>query len=73
MRKQPSLLLDKPVWSHFLQEAGGATLHYSSRCEKFARAWFLNNSQKNIKKSLAQEVRQKGNCLERRIIFYSSK
>ncbi len=48
-------------------------MHYSSRCEKFALATFFNNSQKNIKKSLAQEVCQKRNILVCRIFFYSAK
>ncbi len=35
--------------AHVSHDAGGATLHYSSRCEKFVLARFLN-TQKNIKK-----------------------
>ncbi len=50
--------------AHFSHEAGGAAMHYSSRCEMFALARFLNNSQKNIKKSLAQEM-------VRRAIFWN--
>ncbi len=45
--------------AHFPHEASGATMHYSSRCEEFVLAGFLNNSQKNMKKSLAQELCQK--------------
>ncbi len=48
-------------------------MHYSSRGDKFALAKFLNNSQKNIKKSLVQEVYQKSNIIESRIFFYSTK
>ncbi len=40
-------------------ESSDATVHYSSRYEEFVLAGFLNNSQKNIKKSMAQEVCQK--------------
>ncbi len=42
--------------AHFPHEASGATMHCSSRCEEFVLAGFFNNSQKNIKKSLALEV-----------------
>ncbi len=45
--------------AHFPHEASGATMHYSSRCEEFVLAGLLNNSLKNINKSLAQEVCQK--------------
>ncbi len=39
------------IEAYFLHETSGATMHYSSRCEEFVPARFLNNSQKNIKKS----------------------
>ncbi len=42
--------------AHFPHEASGATMRYSSRCEKVVLFRFLNNSQKNIKKSVAQEM-----------------
>ncbi len=45
--------------AHFPHEAHSATMHYSSRCEEFVLVRFRNNSQKNIKKSLAQEICQK--------------
>ncbi len=45
--------------TRFLHKASCATMHYISRCEEFVLASFLNNLQKNIKKSLAQEVCQK--------------
>ncbi len=59
--------------AYFSHEAIGATMRYSLRCEKFALAMFLNNSQKNIKKSQVQEVYQKSDILEHRICFYSAK
>ncbi len=59
--------------AHFSQNAGGVTMHYKSRCEKSALDRFLNNLQKNIKKSLVHEVRQKSNISEHRIRFYFTK
>ncbi len=55
--------------AHFPHETSGATMHYSSRCEEFVLARFLNNSQKNIKKSLAQEVSQKRKYFEKQNMF----
>ncbi len=47
-------------------------LHYSSRCEQFAFSRFFNKSQKNIKKSLVQEVSQKSDISVHRIfLFYN--
>ncbi len=60
--------MQREMAAYFSHEAGSATMHYNSRCEKFGLARFLNKSQ-SIKKSLIQVVCQMSGILECRIFF----
>ncbi len=42
--------MQREMAAHISHEAGSATVHYSSRCEKFVLATFLSNSQEEHQK-----------------------